>query len=129
MVILSVCLGRAFHSDQTNALRKQGYWVSYNRAFYPEVHLLSGGEEMATSHGNYFSYKSTPRAKIMTRKQVNVVDEESMIKFMRYNDFQNDPDAIVEGCNKPIPAGAIANRCDLTLEGKNCKNCCCLLFG
>ena len=72
---------------------------------------------MAATHGNYFDYSTTPRAVIMSREQANVVDEDSMINFMRYNDFQNDPAALVEGCNNPIPAGSIANRCDLTLEG------------
>ena len=65
---------------------------------------------MALKHGEYFSYTDTPRAKIMAREQAKVVDEETMIQFMRYNDFQNDPEAVVEGCNNPIPAGAVANR-------------------
>ena len=46
-----------------------------------------------------------------------MVDEATMISFMRYNDFQNDPDAVVEGCNVAIPAGSVANRLDLTLPG------------
>ena len=58
---------------------------------------------------------------IMRREQARVVSEETMIQFMRFNDFQNDPAALVEGCNKPIPAGSVANRCDLTLPGTVCE--------
>ena len=76
---------------------------------------------MEEKHGKYFSYTETPRAKIMAREQEKVVDEASMIQFMRYNDFKNDPEANVEGCNNPIPAGSIANRCDLTLPETNCE--------
>ena len=39
----------------------------------------------------------------------------------RYNDFQNDIEAQVEGCNNPIPAGSVANRLDLTLPGSECE--------
>ena len=95
---------------------------------------------MAEKFGEYFSYTDTPRAKIMAREQAKVVDEESMTEFMRfvrniihdlqvimsifvhrYNDFQNDLEAQVEGCNHPIPAGSVANRLDLTLPGSECE--------
>ena len=107
-------------SDQTQVLREMGYWASYNRAFYPEVFKRSGAEEMVQNYGEWFSYSKTPRAKIFKRDQGNVVDEGSMIKLMRYNDFLNDPFAMVAGCEKPIPAGSIANRCDLTLKDSKC---------
>ena len=64
-------------------LRSSGYWASYNRAFYPEVHRLSGGEEMAERYGEYFSYTETPRAKIIAREQAKIVDEKTMTEFMR----------------------------------------------
>ena len=76
--------GRTWAEDQTNVLREKGFWASYNRAFYPEVHRLSGGEEMAEKYGEYLSYTETPRAKIMAREQAKVVDEESMTEFMRF---------------------------------------------
>ena len=53
----------------------------------------------------------------MKREQEKVTEEGSMIDFMSFNDFQNDPEAIVDGCNTPIPAGSVANRLDLTLPG------------
>ena len=76
-------LGRTWAEDQTNVLREKGFWASYNRAFYPEVHILSGGQEMAERYGEYFSYTDTPRAKIMAREQTKVVDEKTMTEFMR----------------------------------------------
>ena len=60
-----------------------GYWISYNRAHFPQVFTISGEENMTALHGNYFSYRDTPRAVIMAREQAKVVDEETMVKFMR----------------------------------------------
>ena len=71
-------------------MRRPGYWVSYNRPFHPEVLKISGGDTMTSQHGDYFSYRDTPRAKIMRREQARVVSEDTMIQFMRFNDFQND---------------------------------------
>jgi len=113
--------GRTWAEDQTSVLRGSGYWASYNRAFYPEVFEQSGAAELSKKHGSWFSYDKTPRALIMARDHDTVVDEQSMMKLMRYNGFQNDPLAIVPGCPKPIPAASIANRCDLTLPNSECS--------
>ena len=51
--------------------------MSYNRPFYPEVFKISGGDTMTSQHGDYFSYRDTPRAKIMRREQARVVSEET----------------------------------------------------
>lgn len=50
-----------------------------------------------------------------------IIDLHIYDKLFRYNDFQNDPEAQVEGCDAPIPAGSIANRLDLTLPGSECE--------
>jgi len=113
--------GRTWAEDQTAVLRGSGYWASYNRAFYPEVFEQSGAAELTKKHGSWFSYDKTPRALIMARDHDTVVDEQSMMKLMRYNDFHNDPLAIVPGCPKPIPAASIANRCDLTFPDSECS--------
>ena len=91
IIFIFIVLGRVWAEDQTDVLREQGFWASYNRAFYPEVHRLSGGEGMAEKYGEYFSYTETPRAKIMAREQARVVDEETMTEFMRkvLNFFQD----------------------------------------
>ena len=45
-----------------------------------------------------------------------------MMKLMRYNDFENEPFAEVEGCDQNrVPAGSIANRLDLSDANSSCK--------
>ena len=119
--VLEQLPGQVWAEDQTHVLREKGYWASYNRAFYPEAFKVSGAQEKVDKYGSWFSYSETPRAKIMERDQGKVKDEESMMKLMRYNSFQTDPLAQVPGCPKPIPAGSIANRCDLTLPDSKCE--------
>ena len=44
-----------------------------------------------------------------------------MMKLMRYNDFENDPLAEVDGCEQArVPAGSIANRLDLSDANSTC---------
>ena len=107
--------------DQTEVLRSQGYWSSYNRAFYPEIFERSGATQLQDQYGDWFSHSKTPRANILRRDQSKVTGMDSLMKLMRYNDFENDPLAKVEGCNPPnIPAGAIANRLDLADPNGTC---------
>ena len=45
-----------------------------------------------------------------------------MMKLMRYNDFENEPFAEVEGCDEArVPAGSIANRLDISDSNSSCK--------
>ena len=45
-----------------------------------------------------------------------------MMKLMRYNDFENDPLAEVQGCDQiRVPAGSIANRLDLSDSNATCE--------
>ena len=44
-----------------------------------------------------------------------------MMELMRYNDFENDPLAEVDGCDQErVPAGSIANRLDLSDPNATC---------
>jgi hypothetical protein len=119
--VLEQMPGRTWAGDQTAILRARGYWASYNRAFYPEAFRLSGAPQLVAEHGSWFSHGETPRARILARDQGAVTDEGSMMALMRYNDFQQDPLAVVPGCPLPIPAGSLASRCDLTLPGSECS--------
>ena len=50
-----------------------------------------------------------------------IKDFSSLMTFMRYNDFENDPHAIVDGCEpERTPAGAIASRLDLSEPDSEC---------
>ena len=61
---------------QTKKLKDDGYWSSYNRAFYSEIFEKSGAPEMVTKFGDWFTHKDTPRAKIFRREQKKVQDTE-----------------------------------------------------
>ncbi len=44
-----------------------------------------------------------------------------MMSLMRYNDWENDPFAVVDGCTPTrTPAGSVANRLDLAQPGSKC---------
>ena len=50
-----------------------------------------------------------------------IEDFSSLMTFMRYNDFENDIHAIVEGCEpERTPAGSVANRLDLSDPDSKC---------
>lgn len=105
--------GYLHSEDVTNVLRKQGYWPSYNTAYFKDIFNLSGGEEKAEKYGDWFTYEKTPRAQIFARDQDKVQDVSSMIKLMRYNDYTNDPLSQCN-CTPPYSAeNAISARCDL----------------
>ena len=66
--------GQFVSKDQTEVLKRQGYWASYNRAFYPEIFKRSGATEKVHEYGDWFSYESTPRSKIFRRDHHKVKD-------------------------------------------------------
>ena len=108
--------------DQTSALNNQSYWASYNRAYYPEIFERTGASKMVEKYGEWFTHDKTPRAKIFRRDHNKVSDVTSMMELMRYNDYKNDPLAEVDGCDeKRVPAGAIANRLDLSDINATCS--------
>ena len=50
-----------------------------------------------------------------------IQDLSSLMAIMRYNDFENDEHAVVEGCEpERTPAGAVANRLDLSPPESKC---------
>jgi len=45
----------------------------------------------------------------------------SLMSFLRFNDFENDPYAVIEGCTPSHnPAGSISNRLDLGSPNTTC---------
>jgi hypothetical protein len=102
--------------DVTHVLKEQGYWASYNSPYFKEIFEASGTPKMVKKFGDFFTYESTPRAKIFAREQGKVEDMDSMMKLMRYNDYQNDEFSKCE-CNPPYSAvAAISSRADLNPE-------------
>lgn len=111
--VLEQMPGQTVWSDQTDVLRSQSYWPSYNIAFYPYVYNITGTYDAFVKYGSFFSYEESPRASIFRRDQHNVVDIDSMIKMMRYNDYKKDPLSACD-CNPPYSGeNTISARSDL----------------
>jgi len=99
--------------DMTLVLSKQGYWPSYNVAYFPKVFNMSGQWDQVRAYGDWFTYDKTPRALIFKREYGNVKNMASLTKLMRYNDYTHDPLSRCN-CTPPYSAeNAIAARNDL----------------
>ncbi|CAF4013335.1 unnamed protein product [Rotaria sp. Silwood2] len=102
------------YQDMTDTLVNQTYWASYNNVYFPRFRDLSGEEAIVHEKGpELYSWQNSSRAKIFRRDHIKVVDLESMIHMMRYNNFQNDS---LSACNCTPPYSSeltIAARCDL----------------
>ena len=113
--------GKIVSRDVTGVLERQQYWASYNRAYFPEIFRLSGGEKMRAEHGAWFSYDQTPRAVLLSRGQEKVRDEQSLLGLLRSNNFQRSGQSTPQGCTGPIPAAAISARSDLQPSNTTCS--------
>jgi hypothetical protein len=102
-------------ADHTGYLRNQSYYASYNRIANPFLFEITNQTAMERIYGDHYSYEKTSRAQIFRRDHANVVDEASLRRIIRYNDFQKDPLSI-QGCEDNVPSGsnAISERGDLT---------------
>lgn len=111
--VLEQLPGTIVADDQSDILRKQSYWPSYNTPFYKTIFNLSGAPAMVEHYGDWFSYDKTPRALIFKRDHISVKNLNTMIKLMRYNNFQHDE---LSRCNCTPPysgENAISARNDL----------------
>lgn len=113
LYVLEQIPGFIVSGDRTDILMKQGYWPSYNIPYYPFIFNMSGGPASVAKYGDWFSYDGSPRAKIFKRDVGNVDSLQTMMKLMRYNDFQHDPEGKC-ACVPPYSGeNAISSRCDL----------------
>jgi len=111
--VLEQLPGKIQSKDVTDILKKQGYWASYNNPYFKDIFEASGSPQMVAKYGDFYSWENAPRAKIFARDQGKVEDLDSMMKLMRYNDFQNDPLSRCN-CTPPYSAeNAISSRNDL----------------
>jgi len=115
--ILEQLPGTVHMADMTLLLEKQGYWSSYNLPYFPYVYNTSGTLEAKSKFGSWFDYHENPRAQIFARDHSKVVDMQTFVKLMRYNDFKNDP---LSKCNCTPNAysaeNAISARSDLNVK-------------
>ncbi|XP_070572931.1 putative phospholipase B-like 2 [Ptychodera flava] len=113
LVILEQLPGLVVAEDKTDVLTGQSYWPSYNVPYFKEIFNASGLPAKVAKYGDWFTYEKTPRALMFLRNQSQVTDMKSMIKLMRYNDFQHDE---LSKCNCTPPysgENAISARSDL----------------
>ncbi|CAF0754477.1 unnamed protein product [Brachionus calyciflorus] len=118
-IVLEQIPGQVKWEDKTDVLRTRTYWPSYNLASYPEIYNISGTFDAYVKYGDFFSYDGSPRASIFRRDHSKVVDMESMIKLMRYNNYTQEPYAKCE-CNPPYTGeNTISARSDLNPASGN----------
>lgn len=111
--VLEQLPGTVHMADMSVFLQQQGYWASYNLPYFPYVYNISGVAESKKQHGSWFDYNENPRAQIFKRDHNKVTDMSTLVKLMRYNDFQHD---VLSKCDcKPPYSGenAISARSDL----------------
>jgi len=100
-------------ADVTNILQSQTYWPSYNIPYNKDIFNANGSPELVAKFGDWFTYDKNPRALIFRRDHSKVIDAESLMKLMRYNDYTHDPLSQCK-CSPPYSAeNAISARCDL----------------
>jgi hypothetical protein len=77
------------------------------------VYNITGCYESFLKWGDWFAYDKSPRANMFRRDQSKVVDIDSMIRLMRYNNYTLDELARCD-CDPPFSAeNTIAARSDL----------------
>lgn len=74
--------GKMTANDITDILKDQGFWASYNEAYFREIAVQTRppGRDRWTNH-----YRVDPRALTASWLQKEVVDLKTAINFMRYN--------------------------------------------
>ncbi len=99
--------GMTRSADMSAFLAQNGYWPSFNEAYFADIYAVSGLPNPSPINGQGGNYINDPRFKIFTRDQSQVTSMAGMMHILQYNDWQNDP------LQKGSPAEGIASRYDL----------------
>lgn len=110
--VLEQIPGFVASKDVSHILSADTFWASYNRPYFESINERSMYKHYTNVHGEMFSYRDCPRAKIFMRELAKVHGVEDMKRMMMHNEWQTDP--FSQGC----PGNAIAARFDL--EAPNC---------
>eukprot|EP00743_Colponemidia_sp_Colp-15_P012461 GILK01014202.1.p1 GENE.GILK01014202.1~~GILK01014202.1.p1 ORF type:complete len:721 (+),score=77.12 GILK01014202.1:248-2164(+) len=109
--------GMVRSGDETEVLRQNGYWASYNIPYFKDIFELSGYAAKRQQYGTFFDHDLTPRAEIFRQRQGPIKSYTDLYYLMRYNDWQNDPLSTIPNCTGCVPANSpmlgIASRGDL----------------
>jgi hypothetical protein len=94
--IVSQTPGMLEFSDVSDVLSSQGYWISYNIAYYPDLWQRLGYQTEVNStpngEGSYlYSYSESFRALMFARDAPKVTTMSDMQQIIRQNKYQTDP--------------------------------------
>lgn len=92
--------------DMTQTLETQGFWTSFNCAFFPEIRDLSGYTEREKKDPTW-RYCGDSRSPIMQRDTAMITDVEGVKSLLTSNNFENE--AFANGC----PDHTVAARGDI----------------
>eukprot|EP00762_Andalucia_godoyi_P001362 ANDGO_04944.mRNA.1 Phospholipase B-like protein B len=106
LTVVEFIPGKTRGVDATPLLRA-GHFPSYNVPFIQEIYEASGYPAMAKKYGPVLTWDLAPRAAIFRRDAHNVVDADSIGRFLQYNEWQTDP------LSNQNPEHAISARGDL----------------
>lgn len=90
--------------DMTQILVNQTFFGSVNVPWFEDIFNLAEYPRFNKENpktARLFSYYDQPRYLVMQRDYSNITNFEQFKKFMRYNDYKNDPLLIVNGVAEP----------------------------
>lgn len=99
--------------DMSSWLQREGYWASYDRAFFDDVRASTGDAQMMRKRGpeaELYSKQGTPRAQIVRQTAGDIVSLEAMRSEMTRNLGTHEP---VDEPELQIPRYSISARDDL----------------
>lgn len=118
LMVLEQVPGLSHGEDMSERLRKDGYWASENRAFFPDVRDVSGYADAEMMHGKLFSAEHNPRANIFGATAPKVASIQDFGAEMRRNRWPHE----VDGGPENSADHAISARSDLLPGGRKNAN-------
>ena len=93
--------------DITRLLLRYGYWASYNLPYFDAI-IEESGNGLKAKENDWWSWKSTPRARMFARDVQKVHDMQSLKELMRFDLIIFDDDCILLdnsaiSCIQPSP--------------------------
>lgn len=87
VLVMETLPGLIIASDLTEQVLQNGYFASYNLAYFEETAELSGQTSMAANNGTYFSFGKSPRANQFDAFQSLAQDVVSLGVLLRMNKY------------------------------------------
>jgi hypothetical protein len=127
LTIMEEMPGMIRSKDQTEYLKKNTYWASYNIPFYNDLSLYSKNTQLCQTQQNVYvhknetlpgvdanansdmenyrlghsnCYSSCARAKLFARLHKDIVDIPSALKVLSHNDYKHDKESFGNPCEE-----------------------------